>query len=121
MIDIALLLMAEATPKPPQNPMQQFLFFIILIGVAFYFIILRPQKREQGQKERMLSQLERGDRVITIGGIHGVVSGVDETRKTVTIDVGKNIKIEFSRSAVSTVEKKGKKGAEESAKEEDKT
>jgi len=99
--------------------MPQLLMLFVMIGLAFYFIIFRPQKREQASKEKMLASVEKGDRVVTIGGIHGTVVGVDETRKTVFVDVGKNVRIEFSRNAVSSVEKKGKKGAEEPPKEKE--
>jgi len=94
--------------EPPRQPLFEMLWLIAIIGLAFYFIIIRPQKREQVQKQQMLASLQKGDRVVTIGGIHGTVAGIDQNRNTVTIDVGKNVKIEFSRSAISTVEKKGK-------------
>lgn len=104
---------APPTDTSSQNPMATMLWLFIPIALAFYLIIIRPQKRDQATKERMISALERGDRVVTIGGIHGIVAGVDEAHKTVTVDVGKGVRIEFSRAAISTVEKKSKKAAEE--------
>jgi len=115
-----LSLGADAAPTDTSNqsPMgSNLLLLFVPIALAFYFIILRPQKREQATKEKMLAALERGDRVVTIGGIHGTIAGVDEAHKTVTVDVGKGVRIEFSRAAISTVEKKGKKAAEEAGKE----
>jgi preprotein translocase subunit YajC len=111
-------IVAAAAPsgQRPSEPWGQFLWLIVFVGLAFYFIIIRPQRREQQQKEQMVQQIEKGDRVVTIGGIHGVVSGVDQNRNTVSVDVGKKTNIEFSRNAISTVEKKGKKSAESTEK-----
>jgi len=113
------MVLAAGTDKPPDSPMSQFLILIAMIGVAFYLIILRPQKREQHKKEQMLTSLDKGDRIVTIGGIHGTVVGVNETKKTVSVDVGKNVRIEFSRNAVSTIEKKAGKAAEEATKDKE--
>jgi preprotein translocase subunit YajC len=74
--------------------------FALIIGI-FYFLIIRPQNKKQKETQRMLSAIKKGDRVVTIGGIHGVVQSVKES--SVIIKVDDNVKIEFSRSAVSTV------------------
>jgi len=71
---------------------------IILI---FYFLIIRPQNKKRKETEKMLSALKKGDRIVTIGGIHGTVQNVKDT--TVIIKVDENVKMEFLRSAVSTV------------------
>lgn len=115
MADWLQVIMAAA-PDKPESPMPQFMMLFVMIILAFYFIILRPQKREQQQKQQMVNLLEKGDRVVTIGGIHGVVAGVDQNKNTVHVEIGKNVKIEFSRNAISSVEKKGKKSAEQSDK-----
>ena len=91
---------------------------MILIIVIFYFFLIRPQNKKQKETEKMLSALKKGDKVITIGGIHGVISSVKE--KTVIIKVDDNTKLEFNRSAVSSVElsdeEKAKLEAEAAAK-----
>jgi preprotein translocase subunit YajC len=115
----AEMILAAGTDKAPEAPMTQFIWLFALIGLAFYFIIFRPQRREQVQKEKMLSTVEKGDRIVTIGGIHGTVAGVDTTNKTVSVNVGKGVVIEFSRNAIATIEKKGKKAAEEAPKEKE--
>lgn len=71
---------------------------IILI---FYFLIIRPQKKRDKETQAMLDALKKGDKVITIGGIHGTVVAVKE--KTVVLKVDDNARIEFLKSAVSTV------------------
>ena len=91
---------------------------MILIIVIFYFFLIRPQNKKQKETEKMLNALKKGDKVITIGGIHGVISSVQE--KTVIIKVDENTKLEFNRSAVSSVElsdeEKAKLEAEAAAK-----
>ncbi len=74
----------------------------ILIIVIFYFFLIRPQNKKQKETEKMLKALKKGDKVITIGGIHGVVSSVKEN--TIIVKVDDNCKIEFNRTAISTVE-----------------
>ncbi len=74
---------------------------LLLIIVIFYFFLIRPQNKKQKETQKMLSALKKGDKVITIGGIHGVVSQVKEN--TVVIKVDDSCKIEFNRTAISTV------------------
>jgi len=72
-----------------------------LIIVIFYFLIIRPQRKKQKETKDMLSTIRPGDRVATAGGIRGVVKHVKEN--TVTIKVADNTKIEFNKSAVTSV------------------
>ena len=75
---------------------------LLLIIVIFYFFLIRPQNKKQKETQRMLSALTKGDKVITIGGIHGVISSVKEN--TVIVKVDDDCKIEFNRTAISSVE-----------------
>lgn len=75
----------------------------LLIIVVFYFFLIRPQNKKQKETEKMLNALKKGDKVITIGGIHGTVSSVKD--KTVIVKVDDNTKLEFNRTAISSVEK----------------
>ena len=87
----------------------------LLIIVIFYFFLIRPQNKKQKETEKMLAALKKGDKVITIGGIHGTISSVKE--KTVIVKVDENVKLEFNRSAISSVEKsEAEKAAEAEAK-----
>jgi len=107
----------EGPPVPPRSPdFSQLLVWLLPLFLLMYLFILRPQRRDQAQKEKMLRSVEKGDRVVTIGGIHGTIASVDETNKTVTVEVSKGVRIEFSRQAVASVEKK-KKPAEGAADE----
>lgn len=72
-----------------------------LIILIFYFFIIRPQNKKQKETEKMLAALKKGDKIVTVGGIHGVISSTKE--KTVIVKVDDNTKIEFSRAAIATV------------------
>ncbi len=64
-------------------------FPLIMIAVAFYFLILRPQQKEQKDRQAMQTALGKGDRVVTAGGVHGTVTGTEE--QIVTLEIG-NVK-----------------------------
>lgn len=74
---------------------------LVLIFLIFYFLIIRPQNKKQKETEKMIAALKKGDKIVTIGGIHGVVSSTQET--TVVVSVDDNTKIKFSRSAIANV------------------
>jgi preprotein translocase subunit YajC len=71
------------------------------IFLIFYFMIIRPQQKRAKEKDKMLSNLEKGDKVVTNGGIHGVIAGLEE--KTALLMVSENTKIKVERSAITTV------------------
>lgn len=71
------------------------------IFLIFYFMIIRPQQKRAKEREKMLSALQKGDKVVTSGGMHGTIAGLDE--KTVLLQVSDNVKIKFERSAIATV------------------
>jgi preprotein translocase subunit YajC len=77
---------------------------LILFGAMFaifYFIVLRPQQRQKAERERMLTALKKGDRIVTSSGLHGTVITLGE--HTVTIRVADQVKLEFDRSAIGRV------------------
>ena len=86
-----------------------------LIILIFYFLIIRPQKKRDKEAQAMIEALKKGDKVVTIGGIHGTVITVKE--HTVVIKVDDNARIEFSKSAVSSVLNKEKAAAPKKEKE----
>ncbi len=87
------------------------MFPFLLIIVIFYFFMIRPQNKKQKEMQKMLDALKKGDKVVTIGGIHGVISGIKDN--TVIVKVDDNAKIEFNRSAISAVEKSDEELAKE--------
>jgi len=103
------LLAADTAPtRPDVNPLMQFMPFI-LIFVIFYFVLIRPQKKRQAQMREQMNSLKSGDKVITAGGIHGLVTNVKD--KSVTLKVADNVKIEFEKASITTVIKKDGDGS----------
>jgi len=72
----------------------------ILIFVVIWLFMIRPQSKKQKQLQAMLASLQKGDKVVTIGGIHGSIAGFKESDDTVILKVADNTKIEVSRSAI---------------------
>jgi preprotein translocase subunit YajC len=71
------------------------------IFLIFYFMIIRPQQKRAKEKANLLANLEKGDKVVTNGGIYGVISGLEE--KTALLQISDNVKIKIDRSAITTV------------------
>lgn len=106
-------LAAQATAPETGNPNQYFFPMLIVIGVLFYLLILRPQRREQQQIAAMREAIKRGDRVKSIGGIHGTVTGIDATAGTVRVRVDKNVELDFDKAAIATVVVRKEEGGTE--------
>jgi preprotein translocase subunit YajC len=74
---------------------------IILFFVIFYFLLLRPQQKRQRAIQQMQANLKKGDKIITIGGLHGIIDSVDEDK--VVIRAGDGTRLTYDRSAVREV------------------
>ncbi len=85
---------------------------IILIFVIMYFLILRPQAKRQKEQQKMLESLQKGDEVVTAGGIYGTIVGMKEKDTIMIIEVDKNVKLSVARSSISrkAVQAEEKKG-----------
>lgn len=79
----------------------QVLIMITVFMGIFYFIVIRPQHIEQRKHQERINNLQKGDRVVTSGGIHGVVRATKE--KTLVLEVAEGVKVTLNRSAVATV------------------
>ncbi len=73
----------------------------VLIILIFYFLMIRPQRKRDKETQAMLSAMKKGDKVVSIGGIHGTVVAVKES--SVIVKVDDNTRIEFSKNAISQV------------------
>ena len=85
--------------------MAMMLVYVVVIGVAMYFLAIRPQKKEQKRLNAMLSELAVGDSVVTTGGFYGVI--IDITDEDVIVEFGsnKNCRIPMRKAAIAEVEK----------------
>jgi preprotein translocase subunit YajC len=73
------------------------------IFAIFYFMIIRPQQKRAKERERMLGEIQKGDKVITSAGMHGTIVGIED--KTYLIQISDNVKIKIEKSAVTSVVK----------------
>jgi preprotein translocase subunit YajC len=105
MISTILFLAQQTVPSgtAPQPDLLQTLLPFLFMGVIFYFLLIRPQQKRQKQHQQLMANLKTGDRVVTSGGIHGLIANVKET--TFLLKVADNVKIEIDKSAVAGVEK----------------
>lgn len=76
---------------------------IFLIFIIFYFLLIRPQQKQEKERQLMLKNIKKNDEVVTAGGLHGVVLNLKD--KTVTMRIDDNVKVEIDRSAISRIEK----------------
>jgi preprotein translocase subunit YajC len=102
---LSLLLFAPPVAgQAAPNPLIQ-IVPLVLIFVVFYFFMIRPQQKKQKDREKVLDSLKRGDKIVTIGGVHGTVAGIDTEKKTVLVQVSDTTKITFDRTAIANIDK----------------
>jgi preprotein translocase subunit YajC len=80
--------------------MTQVVFFAAIFGI-FYFLLIRPQQKQKRDREAMISAVKPGDRVVTSGGMHAVVTKVNE--QTIVLRVADQVKVEFDRGAIGRI------------------
>lgn len=90
----------EAEASTAGNLLSLFMPFIIML-VLLYFFLIRPQQKQQKERQTMIEALKKGDQVVTIGGIHGEITAI--TDDIITLRVTDNTEIKLSRSGVSSV------------------
>jgi preprotein translocase subunit YajC len=95
--------LAYAMTSPPQGAGGPLSFLVQLLPMVaifaiFYFLLIRPQQRQRRERDQMLRNLKKGDRIITSGGLIGTVMGL--TAETVTLKIADSVRVECLRSAV---------------------
>jgi len=98
MLALQLFILQDAAPGG--SLLGLFLPFL-LVFIVFYFFIIRPQKRREEQRKTMISAVKKGDRIVTIGGVHATVLKVEDT--SVLAEVDTNVKLRFDKNAVASV------------------
>jgi preprotein translocase subunit YajC len=91
---------APSAPDPLIGTLIQIGQFVPLL-LILYFLLIRPQQQKQKQLDKMVKALKKGDKVLTSGGIYGVVVGVDDVKAVVRI--AEDTKVEFAKSAIAQV------------------
>ena len=99
----SLLLLAE--DAEPFNPFGGLWLPMLAIGVLFYFLMFRPQRRQKQQQQDMLGAMKKNDRVVTIGGIKGTIANIQREADEVTlkIDESSGAKLRVQISAIARV------------------
>ena len=94
-------------PQPGQEGSQGFMSLLplLLIIVVFYFFFIRPQMRKAKDERKYREALKKGDKIVTIGGIHGKITDVQETTFMIEVEDGHKLKIEKSAVALSGTQK----------------
>ncbi len=74
---------------------------IVVFGAIFYFLMIRPESKRRKERQTMLDALQRGDKIVTLGGLYGEVQDVHDDK--IVIKIAESIKVEVSKSAISAV------------------
>jgi preprotein translocase subunit YajC len=82
---------------------------LILMFVLFYFLLIRPQQKRQKAVQKMQSDLKKGDKVVTIGGLHGFIDSIDENKAV--IKCGDGSRLTFDRNAIREVTAEASEGS----------
>lgn len=103
MLPVTVLAMSAPPSQGTQGTASPLLSLlpIVLIGVVFWFLILRPQKKQQDQRRKMLEAVKRGDRVLTTGGLYGTVR--DVKGDVLVLAIAENVKVEVAKGAITAV------------------
>jgi preprotein translocase subunit YajC len=99
--------------QPEGSPFGAFVPIILITGI-FYFLLIRPQQKKQKQLQAMIKAIEKGDNVVTSGGLHGKVTGV--TDDVLTLDIGgvkgERVKVKIARARIEHVDAASKRSDE---------
>lgn len=97
----------DATPKSAApggtEACMQTLPLILGMFALMYFLIIRPQQKQEKQRRAMLGALKKGDEIVTSGGMYGSIESLDERTVTVRVGLGEGMKIKFDRASISRV------------------
>jgi preprotein translocase subunit YajC len=93
----------EAPPAGPGGGPLMLMIWLVLIAGVFYFLVMRPQKKKDQERKAMLSKVQKGDRVMTIGGIYGEVVAVKENYVLTQVDKESGPPLKVGRTAINNV------------------
>ena len=102
----------QAVAAPSSSIFDSVLFPLGIMLLIFFFLVIRPQQKKQREQEAMLKSAEKGDAVITTGGLHGKVTGTTDDVLTIeiaTLKGGDRVRVKVNRSSVQSVTKAGTK------------
>jgi len=102
---ITALVFAGGCPMPTEGEESggfdwTIIIFLVLIFAVFYFLLIRPQRKRQKQQQELMQELKRGDKVITAGGIYGVIESVAEDSILIKVESGATMRVSKSSVAL---------------------
>jgi preprotein translocase subunit YajC len=106
-----LINLAQAAQQQGQDPLRSMIIPMVAIFGIFYFLVIRPQSKKAKEHQQMLTELKKGDEVVTQGGVIGKISGMSD--KELTLQVQEGVRIRVTRASV-----QGRYGADAAAKPE---
>jgi preprotein translocase subunit YajC len=98
-----LVLLAEEGAKQAEQPqagLGQYMPLFLMLLALFYFLILRPQRKQEQERQALMSGLKKNDEVLTIGGIYGTVVAVSETEDKVTLKLDDNVRVKVTKASI---------------------
>lgn len=98
-------------PTPPPSLLWTTLIPFTIMAFVLYLFILRPQRLKERHRQEMLANMKKNDRVVTVGGLHGVVVSVKEKEVVLQVDEVKDVKVRVEKDSIVSIEtEEGKKG-----------
>ncbi len=99
---LPVALSAPAQGEGQSNPLSMLIPFVLIFFI-FYFLLWRPQAKRQKDHKQMLGSLQKGDRIVTSGGLHATVLNVKEEEGLVVATIAEGVKVEIARGSISAV------------------
>jgi preprotein translocase subunit YajC len=78
---------------------------LLIVGIMFYFLLIRPQQKQQKDRDRMLQDIKEGDRVVLISGVYATVSKVEDGGEVLRLQIAEGVNVKAARSAVDRLQK----------------
>jgi preprotein translocase subunit YajC len=104
MLITTLVFMAGCMPVATEGEEGGFdwtiIIFLVLIFAVFYFLLIRPQRKRQKEQQNLMEELKRGDKIITAGGIYGVIDSVSEDSIIIKVESGTTMRVAKSSVAL---------------------
>ena len=104
-MNLLTMLAEQAKTQSPGNMIALILMYVVVFGGFMYFLLIRPQKKQQNQQKTLLDSMEVGDSVLTTSGFYGVVIDISDDTIIVEFGSNKNCRIPMQKSAVIEIEK----------------
>ena len=100
MLELLLLLAEEGKPTPPMGGMELPLIMLVVFALLFFIVIRPAQKRQERERQQLLNQLKKNDRVLTTAGIYGTVVSVSEKEDEVVVKVDDNTRLKMLKNSI---------------------